>query len=620
MGGKSISRVLRVNLGQRSFKTEDVSRYDTKNLIGGRGFAIKYLLQCCPKGADPLSSENPLIFATGVLAGTGALACSRWLVITKNALTGGYGRACAGGDFGAWMKFAGYDLIVIEGKADKPVYLHISPEECNIHSAEEMWGMLTHEVQEKLRKRHGEKTRVACIGPAGERLVRFAAIVSGRRTAARCGVGAVMGAKNLKAVAITAEPKGVPLHDPDDFGQLIRKQWEIMKTSRPFAKDKEYGTTDGVMWMNNLAAFPVRNHRYARLDEYEKLSPDEFRKIRIGEAGCYGCPARCGKIHRVPAGPYAGAESEGPEYESAWAFTGPVDQNEIGALIAADSMCDQLGLDTISTGSTIGFAFELFERGLVTRDDADGLDLTYGNHHAMIKLIEKIAKREGIGDVLAEGTLRAARRLGRGAEYYAMHVKGLELSGYDPRGRKTTGFGYATNTIGGSHTNGALSMQEVGLAIPRAVDRFSEEGVADVVIYNQNMAALRETGIVCAFATAWGGWFRELYGQLLVRATGVEELAEWDYLTKVGERIWNLDKLFNLREGLAREDDRLPQRILIEPLRTKGGPGDGEMIKGFESFLDQYYRLRGWDSEGRPTLEKLDELGLRGLVHEIGLV
>lgn len=607
-------RVLCIDLTRYEVRVEEVNLKDVKLLVGGRGFGIKYLLTKCPKGVDPYSPANPLIFATGVLAGTGALACSRWLVITKNALTGGYGRACAGGDFGAWMRFAGFDMIVVEGQAERPVYVHVSSQGVNFHSAEDLWGLQTHEVQEELRKRHGRKAKIACIGPAGERLVRFAAIVSGRRTAARCGVGAVMGSKKLKAVVINAESEAVKVHDPLRFRELVKRQRETIMSSKAFLKDKEYGTTDGVMWMNELAAFPVRNHRYGRLDGYDNLSPEQFKKLRIRNAGCYGCPTQCGKVHKVTSGEYAGAESEGPEYESAWAFSGPTENTDIAAIIAADMLCDRLGMDTISTGVTIGFAFELYEKGLIKPEDGDGMELVYGNHRAMIELIRKIALREGIGDLLAEGTLRAAQRIGRDAEYLAMQVKGLELSGYDPRARKITGFGYATNTIGGSHTNGALAMQEVGMPFPRPVDRFSEENVADIVIYNQNMAALRETGIVCAFAMAWGPWFRELYGQFLAKATGIDEFLDWDYLQKVGERIWNLDRLFNVREGMGRKDDTLPRRILTEPLRTKGGPGDGETIRRLESFLDDYYRLRGWDPEGRPTLRKLEALGVSEFV------
>jgi len=335
----------------------------------------------------------------------------------------------------------------------------------------------------------------------------------------------------------------------------------------------------------------VRNFRYGRLEDYEGLSPENLEKMRVKNTGCYNCAARCGKVHVVKYGPYAGAESEGPEYESCWSFTGPVDQTCIEATVAADQLCDDLGLDTISTGGVIGFAFELYEKGILTKNDIVGLELVYGNHQAMIALIRKIAMREGIGDLLAEGVLRCSQKVGEGTEYFAMHVKGLEMAGYEPRGLKATGFGYATNTIGGSHNNGALALQELGIPIPRALDRLAEDGKADIVIYNQNQAALRKVGIVCAFAVSWGDWYKRLFNQMLVAATGIKEFEDWDYLHQVSERIWNLDRAFNNREGFDRKYDTLPPRIMVEPLHTKGGPGEGEIIKGLERFLDEYYKL-----------------------------
>lgn len=610
-------RLLRVNLSERRVTVEEIP-FDLYLLLGGgRGLASWYLYRETPKGIEALGEENRVIFATGVLAATPVQACSRWVVISKSPLTNGFGRACAGGDFGAWMKFSGYDLILVEGCAEKPVYVHITPEGGRICDASDLWGKTTAEVQEELIRRHGRRTRVACIGPAGENLVRFAAVLSGRRSASRCGIGAVMGFKKLKAVAITAERQKVRVHDPVGLASLARQQVQIFKSSKQFWKHKEYGTTDGAIWMNELAAYPVRNFRFGRLDNYELLGPDRFKGLRVKDVGCYRCLARCGKVHRVPSGPYEGAESEGPEYESYWAFSGPVDQTDIGATIMADSLCDQLGLDTISTGGVIGFAFELFERGILTEKDTDGLILEYGNHGAMIDLIRKIAFRQGIGGILAEGTLRAARLLGKGTEYYAMQSKGLELSGYDPRGRKVTGFGYATNLIGGSHTNGALAMQEVGLEIPRSVDRFCEEKVADIVIYNQNLAALREIGIVCAFAMGWGNWFHQLFNHMLFKATGVAEFLDWEVLAKIGERIWNLERAFLVREGFSRKDDSLPERVQKEPLRTKGGPGEGEVVRTLDAFLDEYYALRGWTPEGVPTPQKLKELGLDWIAKDL---
>jgi aldehyde:ferredoxin oxidoreductase len=377
------------------------------------------------------------------------------------------------------------------------------------------------------------------------------------------------------------------------------------------------GTTDTQDLTNALGIYPVRNFRHGQQDECEKLSGEEYRKVRTGEFGCYNCSARCGKAHAVAGGPYAGAASEGPEYESIWAFTGSIDSTSIEATIAADQLCDDLGLDTISTGNCIGFAYELYERGIIDRGDTDGLELVYGNHRAMVALIKKIAAREGFGDVLAEGTRGAAAKIGRGAEDYAIHVKGLELPAYEPRGAKSHGFNYATASIGASHCYGYAGQEIFGVPIPRAIDRFVEADNADIVVFNQNMAAMVEVGIACTFSRSWG-WFPDLYTKMLAAATGVKELADVGYLKSVGERIVNLERYFNVREGFGRGDDRLPKRILTEPLHTKGAPGEGQVVREMEPFLDRYYALRGWTENGAPTPGKLKELSLDRLGASLG--
>jgi aldehyde:ferredoxin oxidoreductase len=579
-----------------------------RDFIGGRGLAVHYLYREVGPGVDALGEKNKLFFVSGPLAGTQAQSVSRWMVVTKSPLTGGFARGVAGADFGAWLRFAGYELVIVEGMADKPVYVHIGPEGCRVLDATPMWGRDTVETQEMLLRAHGDHTRVACIGPGGERQVMFAAIVSGRRTASRGGVGTVMGAKNLKAVAITAARK-LSLHDPEAMRGLARQQVEFNRGSRSYEHHKEMGTTATQDVTNEIGIYPVRNFRSGRQNGYEKLVGAEYRKLRTGEIGCYSCSVRCGKQHTVTSGTYAGARSEGPEYESIWAFTGPIDSTSIEASIAADQICDDLGVDTISAGSTVGFAFELYERGILTRRDTDGLELTYGNHAAMVELVRKIARREGIGNILAEGTKRAAQQIGKGAEAYAIHVKGLELPAYEPRGAKAQGYNYATASIGASHCYGYASQEIFGAVLPRKVDRFTEEDKADIVIFNQENSARNETGIICSFAANWE-WSRPLFGKMLVAARGYDEFADADYLSRVGARIFNLERVFNVRQGLARKDDTLPRRMLTEPLHTNGAPGEGQVVRSQDAFLDRYYALRGWTSEGVPTLKKLSELGL----------
>jgi aldehyde:ferredoxin oxidoreductase len=515
--------------------------------------------------------------------------------------------------FGAWIKFAGYEMIILEGKADKPSYIHIGDEGVRIEKASEIWGKDTKLTQEWLIEKHGKDTRVACIGPAGERLVRFAAIVSDRRTAGRCGTGAVMGSKNVKAVAITAKRK-LFLADPDEYTRLAKEQYAVVKDNPSFLSHKEWGTTSTQDITNKIGVYPVRNFKFGQLTDPSKVSGAEYRKLRTGDMGCYSCPARCGKVHTVSLGPYAGAKSEGPEYETIWSFTGPIESDSIEASIAADQLCDDLGLDTISTGNTIGFAYELYEKGLISREDTGGLELTFGSHAPMVALIKKIAYREGIGNLLAEGSMRVAAAIGHNSSDYAIHVKGLELPAYEPRGAKTHGYNYVTANIGASHCYGYAAQDIFGAPFPRPTDRFAED-YPDLVIFNQDGTAWKETGIQCTFSGGWG--YAKLFGPMLVAARGIPQIGDEKYLDEVGHRIFNLERAFNIREGLGRQNDTLPRRMLTEGLHTRAAPGEGQTVRNQDKFLDSYYALRGWSNEGIPTASKLKELRLSFAVPEM---
>ena len=598
-------KILRVNLSSGKVSTETVPEKIAADFIGGRGYGIRYLYDEITPGIDPLGAQNKLLMLSGPLAGTTAQAVSRWMVCTKSPLTGAFARSVCGADFGAWIKFAGYEIIIIEGKADKPVYIHITPDGCKILDAGEMWGKDTKETQAWLINAHGKNTRAACIGQGGENLVKYASVVSDRRTAGRGGTGAVMGSKNLKAVAITATRK-LHLFDEAAYNALAKEQVNIIKNNGGFLNHKEWGTTSTQDVTNAIGIYPVRNFRFGQQLNYKEIAGAEYRKLRVGDMGCYSCPARCGKVHSVTSGIYAGAHSEGPEYESIWAFTGPIESNSIEASIAADELCDDYGLDTISTGSSIGFAYELYEKGLLKKSDTDGLELIYGKHEPMIALIKKIARREGIGNLLAEGTMRVAAKIDKGSEVYAIHVKGMELPAYEPRGAKSQGYNYVTASIGASHCYGYAAQDIFGSPEPHPTDRFSE-GNADVVIYNQDGTAWKECGVVCTFAGGWG-WIN-LFGKLVAAARGIDKYTDAD-LAKVGERMFNLERAFNVREGFSRKQDTLPKRMLTEPLHTREAPGEGQIVSHQDEFLDKYYQLRGWTKEGIPTEKKLKDLDL----------
>lgn len=604
-------RLLRVNLSTGRASKEPVPEALQRRLIGGRGFGIGYLFRDQRPGIEPLSDDNPLLFLPGVLAGTSAIGFGRWIVMTKSPLTGGLARAVGGGNFAAFIKFAGYDLIVVEGKCERPSYLWLHEGSVETLSAADLWGLDTEATQAALTERHGPRTQTACIGPAGERLVRYASITHGTRTASRCGVGTVMGSKNLKAIAITAKASPLEAHDPERFRALVREHSSILREHKRRVKMHTFGTTFLAQMTRAMGILPVKNFQCGDMEGIENLFTDAYAAMRIGTHGCFGCATRCGQVHEVRGGPYAGERSEGPEYESIWAFGPQVGNTEVGATVAADRLCDLLGLDTISTGSVIGFAMELFQRGIISTDDTDGLELRWGDHRVMLELIRRIAMREGFGRVLGEGTKRAAEIIGRGASACAIHAKGLELPAYEPRAAKCHGLSMATSNIGGSHMYGYARQEITGKPDPRPVDRFADRGCGDIAALNQITKALEETGILCNFADS--GMTQELLGKQLGAATGFDEFADPAYLNLVGERIVCLERCFNVREGFSRKDDILPDRMLREPL-PDAGPATGQVVRDLDGLLDEYYAALGYDNDGIPTKTKLQDLGLDDMV------
>jgi len=608
-------KLLRVNLSNSTIKDEDIPQKIALDYVGGRGFGSKYFYDEVAPGTDPLGKQNKLLVGTGLLAGTGAQSLSKWIVVTKSPLTNTFARSYGGGDFGAWLKWAGFELVIFEGKAAKPVYLHIAGGKYEIRDASAIWGKTTSQAQEYLKKQHGAKARMICIGPAAEKQVRFAGIFSGRRAAGRGGTGTVMASKNLKAVVIEADRKE-ELANPAEFKKLVQQQVKGYKGGLGFEPFRDYGTPMGVDYPGfAMGTFPVRNFRSADLEGWEKISFLQYAQITQKHVGCYACMLKCGKIRTVADGPYAGVNSEGPHYETIWAFTGPTGCTNLEATVMADHMCCELGLDTISTGNSIGFAYELFEKGILTTRDTDGLVLKYGDPEPMLKLIEKIGRREGLGDILAEGVKRAAEHIGKGSAEYAMHVKGLEMPGYEPRAMKALGMNYALSNMGANHCYG-YAQQEMGNPRPRLVDAAADEGKGDIVKYNQDYVAAIELANACTFpANNLELFGLELIGNMLVAALGETKFGSADYLWLVGEKVYNLERCFNIREGFSRKDDTLPKRMYTEPLQ--GGMRDGEIIRKPDVIIDEYYEARGWDKNGIPTKATLKRLGLEEVDKDI---
>lgn len=606
MGGYK-NRILRVNLTDRTFSEEPLDRDLIHDYIGGRGFGIKFLYDDLKPGIEPLGEDNEIIFVAGPLAGTNAQSFARWKIFFKSPLTGTYFKSSGGGHFAAELKFAGFDAVIVKGISEKPVYLWIHDGQCEFRDASYLWGLDCDDTHTLIREELGDPlVRIACIGPAGERGVKYAGVFSDRRAAGRGGGGAVMGAKNLKAVAVRGHEK-VDIADPEAFREAVKAQIAAYKAHPMFESFSQTGTQIAE-FTNVLGMYPTRNFREGVLPNWEKIEGAEYTKLRVRKTACYSCMIHCGNITKVGTGKYKGAWSEGPEYETTWAFSGPVGVPSIGLTVAADKLCDDLGLDTISTGNAIGFAYELYERGILTKEDTGGLELTYGREEPVLELIRQIAYREGLGDLLAEGTREAARRIGKGAEQYAIHVKGLELPAYDPRGAKAHGLNLLTASLGADHNCGYAPQELFGVPIPREVDRFAIEGKGELTKFNQDITAFMETGILCGFPVSMSMIDAGLYGRLISAATGLKDFADPNYMWLVGERIFNLERMFNVREGFGKKDDAFPARLTNEPLSN--GPSAGQVFEA-EPLLADYYKARGWDPEtGIPTAAKLRELGL----------
>jgi aldehyde:ferredoxin oxidoreductase len=597
------SPLLRVNLTEKKIQREEIDRSLTLKFLGGRGVGGKILFDELKPSTEPLSPENKLLILAGPLVGTGAPWCVKYTALTRSPLSGTILMSLAGGFFGPNLRFAGYDGLVIEGRAKDPSYLWIHEEKTELRAASHLWGKNTEECQEAIRKELGDdRVQIACIGPAGEKAVRFASIISGKRAAGRGGAGAVLGAKNLKAIAVQGSRK-VPVMEGEKFEELqtaIRKKAREAERLKVFGK---FGTPKNLVIVNGRGLFPTRNFQGGVFDGIEQINAEEQQRRVLRKTTCHACPVACGNLTRAAEGPYEGTVTEGPEYETFWAFGAQCGNTCIDAIVAADRLCDQLGMDTISTGSTIAFAMECAERGLISQKDLKGLDLRFGNHRAMVEMIRRVGYREGLGDLLAEGVRRAAERIGQGSEKFAMHVKGLELAAYDPRGAKGMGIAYATSPRGGCHERGLISRETFGA--PPPIDPLSISGKGLAAKEAQDETAVLDSLGVCVFPPHNGGMDMSETASLFSYVVG-EALSADDLMT-AGERIWTLERLFNLREGFTRKDDTMPPRLLHEPMPA--GPAKGHIVE-LDYLLQDYYRVRGWDERGVPMPEKLARLGL----------
>ena len=598
--GTFAGKLLRIDLTRRESTVEEIPDQHFKHFISARGLGSKYLCDELRRGTDPLSPENRLILSIGVLGGTGLQGFSKWAVTTKSPLTGTIFRAITGGNFGVWMKHAGYDLIIVQGKADKPCHVHVDRDGVYFLDARDLMGLDYRRVQAKLKERHGRHTESACIGPAGEKLVRYAVISSGERTASRGGVGTVMGSKNLKAISINVPVRKPAPHDPARFSNLAKKQTDILKQHPRKKNMGTFGTPYITTVVDSLGILPVKNFQEGRIQTVQEIGGKDFFELKRARAGCHVCMTRCGGMRDVTLGPFSGSGIDGPEYETIYAFGPLLGLTDKQFVINANALCDFYGIDTISTGVCVAYACELFEKGLVSRSDTGGLDLRWGNQEPLFSLIEMIGKREGFGEILGEGVKRAAESLGGDTSLYAMHIKGLEMPGYDPRGVKGYGLSMATSNIGGSHMYGRPREELSG-----KTDPYIEEGKGQAIARVQKEQALEDSLIACTFGNT--GLDLPFYSEALVAATGIDGFGTPDSLLEIGERILCLERCFNIRDGFSRKDDSLPRRMLSEPLKN-AGPATGQVIACLDRLLDEYYEALGYTKEGLPTSEKLEDL------------
>jgi len=608
-----MGKILRVNVTTGAVNVEPLPEKLVKEYIGGRGIGAKLLYDELAPGIDPLSPENKLIFMSGPLGGTAAQSCSRWIVTTKSPLTGGMFRSCCGGWFGVELKQAGFDVLIVEGRAENPVYIWIKDDRVEIRPADHLAGLLSRETTDAIRQEHqDEKIRVAAIGPAGEKLVRFAAIVDERRTASRGGVGAVMGSKNIKAIAVRGSKKA-DIADQDKLMEIVRKHADIVQNEPKFKGFRHLGTAAAVGFCHEFGIYPVKNFQDGVLENVGgRLTGEKVEELFVKDDYCRNCHIHCGTVVKVPDGPYAIEEIEGPEYETLYSFGGELSNTSLETIIEANRICDDYGVDTMTAGCCIGLAMELYDRGIMSREDLDGIDLTWGNAEAIIELLKKIVTRQGVGDLLAEGTRVASRKIGNGADQYAIQVKGLELPGYEPRALKGSALNLATAALGASHCVGQCGQEIMG---DGTVDRFDPKGKGELCKYNQDRVAIYETGVVCIFPMALGLVDVPCLKDMLYAVTGIEEFNDEENLFKIGERILNVERAFNVREGFSRTDDNFPERFLTEELPR--GPAQGQVVE-LDVMLDEYYIARDWNKDnGRPTRTKLEALGLKPVADEL---
>ncbi len=591
-------KILRINLDTGEINKEDLDLELAKKFIGGRGLGTYFLSEQIDPAIEPLDRANKIIFATGPLTGSQAPTASRYMVVTKSPLSGTVASSNSGGFWGAELKHAGYDLIIVEGKSEKPCYIYINDNTVEIRDAENYWGKLVWETTDLLAAEAADpKARILTIGPAGEKMSLLACIMNDKyRAAGRSGVGAVMGSKNLKAIVVRGTGKTEPAK-ADQTKEILKGIRKKIQENDVTAKGlPTYGTAVLVNVINESGIYPTNNFQRSYFETADLTSGETLaEKYLVKNVACYRCPIACGRRSRLD-----GIETEGPEYETIWAYGANCGVDDLPAIIRANNWCNEYGLDTISTGATIACAMELYEKGIIKPDEINGPALKFGSAEAIVEWTRKMGAGEGFGAKLANGSYQLGQEYG--APELSMSVKKLEMPAYDPRGVQGHGLQYATSNRGGCHVRGYMIAPEI-LGIPEKLDRFSLDGKALWVKAFQDLTAVIDSLGLCLFTSfaLTADDYKDMFNAIVGEDWTTEALLE------AGDRIWNLERIFNLKAGVGPEEDKLPSRLLNDPIPD--GPSKGHVHR-LPDLLPKYYQERGWTEEGIPAEAKLAQLGI----------
>jgi len=592
-------KILRINLKEKTIKVEALDLELAKKFIGGRGLGTKIFMDEVDPMVDPLSPENKLIIVTGPLTGTPVPTGGRYMVVTKSPLSNTIACSNSGGHWGAEFKATGYDIIILEGKADSPVYLTIIDDKVEIKDASSLWGKLVTETTDIIKSEMPDKAKVMTIGPAGERLSKMASIMNEYdRAAGRSGVGAVMGSKNLKAIAVKGSSKP-QIADPEKLKEVSSVWMKAIKENGVTGAGlPTYGTAVLVNILNESGVHPTNNFQKSYFENADDISGETMTKdYLVRKNPCFRCPIACGRYVKIEE---MGIEVGGPEYETLWSFGSDCGIADMNAINKANYLCNEYGMDTISVGATIAAGMELYQKGYIKEEELEGSPLEFGNVQGMLDWTLKIGKVEGLGAKMAEGSYRFCDSYG--AAHLSMTVKKLEIPAYDPRGIMGQGLSYATSNRGGCHVRGYMISPEI-LGLPQKLDRFSLEGKATWTKIFQDFTATIDSLGLCLFTSFAMG--ASDYADLCNAVCGTEHTAE--SILEAGDRIYNIERQFNLQAGIDQSQDTLPKRLLEEPITE--GPSKGNVHR-LSELLPDYYKERGWDENGNPTQEKLKALGL----------